>query len=158
VRTTLIKNLRTATVRLPHGPDGSAKELTTKELGVSFPVLVECTEPKDIPNPLLETERVGPTGVGGEEAEEGAFGGVHGFGGGGSFGQPAATPPAAGSAAEGPERVVDPDVAPFVKKCDFTVQFCWQGITASQRREIEKKRRQAEMEQAEATGGGEGGF
>jgi hypothetical protein len=38
------------------------------------------------------------------------------------------------------------------------VQFCWQGTTASQRREIERKRRLAEMEEAEAAGGGDGGF
>jgi type IV pilus assembly protein PilM len=156
VRKTLIKNLRTGSIRLPDGPGGSFEDLTTKELGISFPVLVECTEPRDIPNPCLKVDGGGPTGFGGEEFGEGEFGGAHGFGAGGGFGQPAVAPGAAPEA-EAPESVIDPDIPKFVKKCNFTVQFCWQGTTASQRREIEKKRRQAELEEAEAAAG-DGGF
>jgi type IV pilus assembly protein PilM len=156
VRKTLIKNLRTGSVRLPDGPGGAFEDLTTKELGVSFPVLVECTEPNDIPNPILEAKSESATGFGSEEFGEGEFGGAHGFGAGSGFGQPAAPPRAANGESE---PVIDPDIPRFVKKCNFTVQFCWQGTTASQRREIEKKRRLAEQEQADAAAaGGDGGF
>ena len=44
VRNTLIKNLREKTIELPTGDNGQMEEVSMKDLGISYPVLVESAE------------------------------------------------------------------------------------------------------------------
>ena len=149
LRNTVIKNLLQGTVELPDGPGGELKQLTMRELGISYPVLVETSGIENIPNPQLEKNKGGPADEGG--TRPGVRGGGEGMGAFGG-GEPAAPQPAPRD-----NVVADKNVPATVPICHFKVQFCWQGTTVSQRRELKQKQEKAKLEQTDPAGTSEGG-
>jgi type IV pilus assembly protein PilM len=141
LRNTVIKNLLFGTVELPEGKQGELKTLTTRDLGISYPVLVETSGIEMIPNPRIKKR----TGGAGDEPGRG-HGAVRGRDA-ASGGQPAT------ASGDDPDEAVDTNLPPRVPVCRFKVQFCWQGTTVSQRREMELQRQQAaEAGRVEAAG------
>lgn len=112
VRNTLLKKLEDANVELPGGPGKKAYIFSMKDLGISYPVLIESKRRKvSIPNPNYVAK-----------SNDGV--------------------PSAGQN--------EPQAKPFedVQVCNFTVQFCWQEIRASQR--LEKRERELAVDNAAA--------
>jgi type IV pilus assembly protein PilM len=110
VRRTLLKNLEEMELELSVA-EGKYTKFTMKELGISFPVLTVAERPRRVPNPLKRTE---------EEAVPAK---------GGLAGTVAPTEKAA---------VVDDGRPAEVLICEFTMQFCWQESTLTERLEKRK--------------------
>ncbi len=144
LRDTVIKNLMYGTVTLPDGPQGDLKELSTRDLGIRYPVLIEISGIENVPNPRIKKRSGKPAEGGGHGVRAGAGGGAYGRGGESGEGETAP--------ADVAEDTVDTSLPPTVPMCRFRIQFCWQGTTVSQRREMEQKRQQA-AEQAAGTAG-----
>jgi len=110
VRRTLLKQLEEMELELAVA-EGEYTKFTMKELGISFPVLTVAGRPDRVPNPLKEMV----------EQPAAAKGGL------------------AGSVAPTETETVLDDGRPAeVRVCDFTLQFCWQETTLTER--IEKRK------------------
>ncbi len=138
------------------------EELTMKQLGVGYPIVLKFDPIKEVkvPNPEYEP----PAGAAGAA---GGYGGYGGFGAGGegemspsgdgasiggSFGgAPAATGTAGADASK------EPKIPPTVdaKRFDFVIQFCWQPTTVADRDKIREEmlKKQQEKEAAAAASG-----
>ncbi len=128
---TIIKGLY-GTVQIPDGPGGDIREFTTRELGISAPAIISKKQVERIPNPLLQKKDAA--------AAAAAFGGGRGGGHRGGFG---AAPFGGGGATPDPKagpdpEAVDPSIPKSVNVYRFTIQFCWQQTTKSQRRANEE--------------------
>ncbi len=144
VRKNLIHFLETGKVKLP-GPDGTMIEFTTKEMGISHPMLMKdvVMSEEKIGNP--EYERVsGGRAVEGSGGGYGGAGGGYGSGysgGGGGYGggdDRDGGSPAAATATNKPKEYLDEDgdpIPPFYSatKASFVVQFVWRERTLDQR-------------------------
>lgn len=124
VRNTLLENLRNGTLELPSGDSGESEEVTTKELGISHPVLVNPpkVETVELPNPNADSASAGP------RPGRGALGGI----GGGPMMQPVTE-----------NNSTEPDTF-RLRRFEFDVQFCWQPKTPSERLEAKQAKEEAE--------------
>jgi len=116
VRDTLIKELHSGVVGLPALDGDDLENVGLRELGVSYPVLVnplkveevELADPNAIPDAMPRGEAMGLGGLGGRT--------------------------------RGP---ADPSPGAIrLKRFDFTVHFCWQPKTPSERRAAKKAEKQ----------------
>ncbi|MEN6448870.1 MAG: pilus assembly protein PilM, partial [Thermoguttaceae bacterium] len=127
VRTTLLKKLREAKIQVPDGPAGKLETVTMKDLGVSYPLLIDPRRVQEIEvvDPNAEIETGGP----------GALGGA--------------------MMAGGPARRQDATQKATItlKQFDFVVQFCWQPKTPSERHDAKKAQASAESGNPAAAGG-----
>jgi type IV pilus assembly protein PilM len=129
VRKTLLKKLRTATVQLPTGEPGVTEEVTMRDLGISYPVLVG--KPKQL-------EAVKVTDPSAKAAAAPSARGRFGTGGPGSR---RTAGPAAGNNGAAPGTI-------HLQKFDFVVHFCWQPKTPTQRQQEKEKKAKQQKEQA----------
>ena len=126
----MIESLRSKKLKLPsEGPDG-IEEISLKDLGVSYPVLVNPlrVEKEEIIDPNADTAT-------GARAGGAAMPGIVG---------PGATgrrPNAAGAGAEGADSAAPSTIK--LQRFDFVVHFCWQPKTASERQAAKKTPDQA---------------
>ncbi len=121
---TLIKNLRDGKVLLP-GPNGKPQEVSLRELGISYPVLISASQPEvvQLTNPNVSIDDTGPgqpTPILSGQGFQFGFG-RHSAGQSG----PAARQPGINPAP--PKNTVR------VVRCHFLVHFCWQATTPSGR-------------------------
>jgi len=122
VRSKLIDNLRERKVVLPTGDRQAVESVSTKELGIGYPVLVN---PQKIREVVLQNPNVQSEAPGGGPGRMG-FGGEGGA-----------------ASAEG---------SVPLRRFDFVVQFCWKPTTPTERKQQEEAREQAEAEAAAAAG------
>jgi hypothetical protein len=120
--------------------DGSGAKVTMKDLGISCPVLVNATKPylEELPDPNADTAPGAAPGMG----SRGAVGGPNPMGGmGGMPGEPG-MPGMPGMGSAGGRRPMaggDPATAANtikLQRFDFTVHFCWQPKTPSERQAL----------------------
>ncbi len=109
-------------MKLASGNKGGAEEVTMRELGISYPVLVKPLRPVTVELPL-PTAQTGSGSRSAEEAKPASAGAVD------------ASHTAAAAHDEGPRTVT-------VQKFDFDVQFCWQPKTPTERHEAKKPKEQ----------------
>lgn len=133
IRSTILKFLEEGSVELPINTQGDTRTFTTKELGISHPILaIDGGEPKKVRVPNPDAQPSATSVAGGGDMYGGGEGDMYGGEGApGDFGSgmpSVPVTPVAGDEAE------EPLPAFFeVKETTFTIQFCWKEITLTER-------------------------
>jgi type IV pilus assembly protein PilM len=146
VRRTLIDGLRKKDLMLPVGDgSGAMEKVTMKELGVSYPVLVNplSVKPEELVDPNAPTDAGSASPMPGSGVPMpgmpmpgmGGMGGNRGMPGMGGYG-----PPGMGPRPGSPTPALGGAAANVIKldRFDFDVQFCWQPKTPSERHDAKK--------------------